>query len=99
MGGSSSVYFSRVDRMTFPFDSGTGSAVGNMTQSKVYIGGCNSSQYGYCLGGYLGSPVTSLVDRITFPFDSGTGSVVGNISRSLAYTVGVDGTDFVTLFV
>ena len=95
-GGDNGGYLSKVDRITFPFDSGTASIVGNLSANKGYSAGCNSSNYGYNMGGggYL-----SKVDRLTFPFDSGTASIVGNLSTSKYYSAGCDTTDFTNLFV
>ena len=80
--GTSYDKFSIIDRITFPFDSGTASHVGNLSGSRYYIGGCNSSNYGYNMGGYDETNPYSIIDRITFPFDSGTASHVGNLSGS-----------------
>lgn len=47
------------------------------------MGGCNSSQYGYSMGGYATSPTySSLISRILFPFDSGTASDIGSLSSA-----------------
>ena len=70
--------FSSVDRITFPFDSGTATHVGNLSESKYALASCNNSTYGYSMGGYW----YSTIDRITFPFDSGITSHVGNLSGS-----------------
>ena len=75
-----SVHFSIIDRITFPFDSGTSSHVGNLNGNRNTLSGCNGSNYGYSMGGYDGTNHHSTIDRITFPFDSGTVSHVGNLS-------------------
>ena len=72
MGGNDLGNYTTIDRIAFPFDSGTASHVGNLSGSRRYAVGCNSSDYGYSLGGLYGGNNTS-IDRITFPFDSGTG--------------------------
>jgi len=95
--------YSFIDRITFPFDSGTGSYVGNLSGTRSLNGGCNSTNYGYYMGGeyYNGSDnvYLSIIDRITFPFDSGTAAHVGNLSGNRDNIAGCDGTDFVTLFI
>ena len=45
MGGYTSVYFSTVERITFPFDSGTASIVGNLSASKRYVAGCDGTDF------------------------------------------------------
>ena len=90
---------STIDRITFPFDSGTASHVGNLSGSRNNSAGCNSSTHGYCMGEYGGGNRLSTIDRITFPFDSGTANHVGNLSVFRYNSVGCDGTDFVTLFI
>jgi len=80
MGGYGGSYLSTIDRITFPFDSGTATHVGNLSGIRYYAAGCNSSNYGYCMGGYDGSNYLSTIDRITFPFDSGTATYVGALS-------------------
>jgi len=85
MGGSDGNYTSTIDRITFPFDSGTAAHDGNLSGTRQLAAGCNSSNYGYCMGGH-DSGYTSTIDRITFPFDSGTAAHDGNLSgtRQLA---------------
>ena len=78
-GGYDGNYFSTIDRITFPFDSGTASHVGNLSGTRYIEMGCNSSNYGYICGGSNGNYL-STINRITFPFDSGTASHVGNLS-------------------
>lgn len=85
---ASPIYVSTIDRVTFPFDSGTASLVGNLNESKGNNAGCNSSNYGYVMGGYSTSLTLSSINRITFPFDSGTASAVGNIANSDANGTG-----------
>jgi len=99
MGGQ---YSSIIDRILFPFDSGTAIHVGNFyTALKERSSGCNSSFYGYNLGGgpYYSGTCFSDVGRITFPFDSGTATYVGNLTGTRGNLAGLDGTDFVSLFI
>jgi len=82
MGGyDGSNYVSTIDRITFPFNSGTASHVGNLSGEIRNSAGCNSSNYGYCMSGYS-SGYLSTIERITFPFNSGTASYVGNLSET-----------------
>jgi len=72
---SGSVEISSIDRITFPFSSGTASVVGNILGAKRGSAGCNSSQHGYSMGGYSDSTALitySYIERIAFPFNSGT---------------------------
>ena len=71
--------FSTITRFSFPFSSGTMEKVGNLSGSIVSNSGCNSSIYGYSIGGYVTSS-RSVMYRISFPFDSGTAPSNGNIS-------------------
>jgi len=73
---------SSIGRFEFPFDSGTGTHVGNLANSIGYNNGCNSTEFGYSCGGSFGDPypVQSFIFRFAFPFDSGTASSVGNLS-------------------
>lgn len=83
-------YLSSIERITFPFDSGTASVVGNMayTTMQNISSGCNSSEYGYTLGNRFASGAAtwqSYIERLTFPFSSGSASHVGNLSKSNGY--------------
>ena len=82
MGGyNCSSSLTTIDRIEFPFDSGTASHVGNLLEIFERMpAGCNSSNYGYCMGGFNGN-YFSTINRITFPFNSGTATHVGNLSR------------------
>jgi len=94
------ISFSTIDRITFPFDSGTATHVGDLTSIRTFMfAGCNSTNYGYSMGGYDESDQVSIIDRITFPFDSGVAVHIGNLSENRHGIAGCDGTDFVTLFV
>ena len=88
-----------IDRITFPFDSGIASHVGNLSGSRTNNSGYNSSNYGYCIAGLNGANYLSAIDRIEFPFDSGTASYVGNLSAGRKEAASCDQTDFVSLFV
>ena len=85
MGGDSTI-----DRITFPFDSGTATHVGNLSGSRHYAAGCNSSNYGYSMGGVS----LSTIDRITFPFDSGTATHVGNLSGTRQEVIGCNSSNY-----
>ena len=90
--------FSVIERITFPFDSGTSSVVGNLSESKIRNSACNSSDYGYSCGGENGETEAvfcfSTVDRFTFPFDSGTTSHVGNLSGSNDFPSGCNSSNY-----
>jgi len=88
---------SYIQRITFPFNSGTGTLNGNLNVTIAGPGGCNSSEHGFCVGG--GPAYFNYIQRITFPHDSGTASNVGNLQVSRYQVCGIDGTDFVSMFV
>jgi hypothetical protein len=71
---------SNVERITFPFDSGTASNTGTLTQAEYYGMGFNSSVYGYHKA-Y--TPITTTITRFTFPLDGGTLENVGNLTTSI----------------
>ncbi len=73
MGGYS---HSTIDKIKFPFDSGTSTVIGTLSEGKTYCSYCNSSIHGYCLGGVS----TSLIERIKFHFESGTSELTGTLS-------------------
>ena len=84
-GGSSfdsDTMFSIIDRFQFPFDSGTASKVGNLSESRGYLSANNCSTYGYVCGGDNGSSWFSIIDRFQFSFDSGIASHVDDLSES-----------------
>ncbi len=89
--------YSTIERISFPFNSGTSSHVGNISETRYYTASCNSSNYGYICGG-LGGLNYSNVERITFPFDSGTSTHIGSLSENRSIFVATDGTDFTMLF-
>ena len=45
MGGNNSVFLSTVDRLTFPFNSGTASIVGNLSASKYGSACCDGTDF------------------------------------------------------
>ena len=106
------IFYSIIDRFTFPFDSGTATHVGNLTRSTNHISACASSTHSYVCGGYYYSGSAyflSAVDRFAFPFDSGTAEYVGDLSAARNATSscassthgyvcgGYDGSDFTTI--
>ena len=97
-GGASSTQQSSIEKILFPFDSGTASIVGNLNNIVTQGCGVNSTLYGYSIGGYSTSSYITTIDRILFPFNSGTASSVGNLSYSKSGPVGIDGVDFVSQF-
>jgi len=90
-GGSNNL--STIDRIIFPFDSGTAIHVGNLSSVRRENGGCNSSNYGYAMGGNI-SDYLSIIDRITFPFDSGTATHVGNLSSAKTWVIGCNSSNY-----
>ncbi len=84
---SNNTNFSTIDRITFPFDSGTATHIGNLTGTRGNSSNCNSSNYGFINGGHEGTNILSNIERIVFPFDSGTASHVGNLSGTRSFHV------------
>ena len=82
-GGYNGSYLSTIQRMQFPFDSGTASIVGNLTYSLTTSSGCNSTQYGYICGGTYGTNV-SIIHRVSFPHNSGSASTTGTLNDYIA---------------
>ncbi len=71
---------SSISRITFPFDTGNSTHVGNLSHSAVDINACNSSIYGYIYTIGSNAERNSIIDRIIFPFDSGTSIKAGTVS-------------------
>ncbi len=69
------------ERINFAASDGGATMKGNLSYSRSSSGGCNSSEYGFCMGGQAAAEST-YIDRFAFPFDSGNASHVGNISAS-----------------
>ena len=89
-----------IERLTFPFNSGTTLVVGTLNNSVQLSMGVNSSNYGYNMGGHIDDGTNiSNVERIVFPFDSGTAFMVGNLTRSVYRGLGIDDTDFISMFI
>lgn len=79
----STIYSSSMERITFPFDSGSTLLLNNVRPNTSHLaGGTNSSQYGFVMGGTNGTIYSSNVDRIIFPWNSGAVTTVGNCSSS-----------------
>jgi len=98
MAGDDGAKTHAVERLTFPFDTGTASIVGNLSRSKHEMAGHNCSTYGYVMGG-IHTTLSSQIERIAFPFDSGTAIIVGLLGSAVYKNGYIDGTDFVTLFI
>jgi len=91
MGGNNTgVSYSSIDRILFPFDSGTASNVGSLNQNIINQASCNSTNYAFCLGGYGYTAADNLssIERFQFPLDSGSASIVGNLNNSARYKQG-----------
>jgi hypothetical protein len=97
-GGGASLNTSNMDRLIFPFSSGTASSVGNASGTKNESVGVNSTIYGFIAGGQQPGNL-STIDRFQFPFDSGVVQASGNLSGSRQVMTPVDNTDFVAMFV
>ena len=98
-GGLHQFTHSYIERIEFPFDSGTGVTVGTLTAENesgdtvgtFSCGTCNSSTHGYTLGGQA----LSSVSRITFPFDAtSTSTTLGNLSSSKSGVAGFNSGQF-----
>lgn len=79
----STAQHSHLDRMTFPFNSGTSSVVGNLSSSVGNVASCNSSLYGFLMGGATngGNYIKlSIIQRFTFPNNSGSAVTKGYLS-------------------
>lgn len=86
VGVSTDTFFSSIERITFPFSSGSASVVGNILGSRSHSSACNSSLYGYSIGGYSSDVnIYSYVERILFPFNSGTSSHNSLMARTGFY--------------
>ncbi len=89
-----------IDRITFPFDSGTSTQIGNLSAAISGGAGFNASHHGFHSGGNSSGRISS-IERFEFPFDSGISDTVGNItgtrtsadgcnSSQHGYTIGGD---------
>jgi len=81
-GGGFTTYFTGIQRIDFPFDTAVALQVGNIETSKnTYCTGCNSSEYGYIMGGHhnTSNSLTS-IRRFDFPFQSGIALIVGEMA-------------------
>ena len=81
---------SSIDRLLFPFDSGTSKLLGNLSQTQCAMSACNSSSSAYIFGGGVllaSTPqLNSSIERFIFPFDSGTATHTGNLTGSKGLT-------------
>ena len=79
-GGGFTTYFTGIQRVDFPFSSAVALQVGNLQTSKNnYSSGCNSSNYGYVMGGHE----LSSIRRFDFPFQSGIAEVAGDMTDKM----------------
>lgn len=86
------VLYSEVERLKFPFDSGTTNIMGNLSYSGLGIGALNSSNYGFGCGGCitLAYATSSFINRLDFANDAGNMINVGNLSTSDFYKSGIN---------
>jgi len=97
--GGGSTQISTVYRITFPFDSGNATGVSSISVAKQ-TSGCNSTLYGYIMGGESAASKVSTIESLLFPFEPATSSTVeGNLSDEITQGTSIDGVDFVTMFV
>lgn len=84
--GNASGNLSSIDKLQFPFNSGTTTVVNNLTTSRHHSAGCNSSQHGFFIGGFpTGSIPTSIIDRMSFYNDSATMTIPCVLSQALGF--------------
>ena len=88
-GYDGSNHHSTIDRFTFPFDSGTATHVGDLSETMLESCSCASSKHGYVCGGCCS---LSIISRFEFPFDSGLTSNVGNLSGSRRFAASTSST-------
>ena len=73
-----------IEKITFPFNSGTATVAGSTVQSRSKSGGFNSSKHGYTAAGWRseggGINYFSFIERITFPWSSGIATFTGYAS-------------------
>ena len=87
-----------VYKLTFPWTSGTASTYANLANSRENGAACNSTIYGYVMGGTISGNALKTMERFEFAADTSISSR-GELSSSRRANVGLDGTDFVGMFV
>ena len=98
-GDSAGSYLYDIERLTFPFASGTATLISYMSVSRALSACLNSTQHGFMIGGVAVSNYIIGVDRLIFSFDSTNAVVTGALAETTYSSCGIDGTDFVTLFI
>lgn len=99
---SDSVSNSRIERVSFPYNTGNMAVVGNLSVSKTQSATCNTTGFGYSMVGLnnvSGGAYYSSIDMIQFPFDSGVSIGIGNLAYLFSPMACPDNTDFVAMFV
>jgi len=106
-GGYSEDRGETVSKFDFSQPNGNSTVISDVKISDIarsQVSGCNSTIYGYAIGGHYNLQVFfQKIDRVLFPFD-GSGTVdsvriCGNLSGTNHNSgVSCDGTDFVTMF-
>ncbi len=81
-GYTGSINVSNIERMTFPFNSGTAEKISNLLSKTTEAAGFNSSTHGYICGNGAGSVYTSTIQRFEFPFNSGVTTHQSNLTVS-----------------
>ena len=80
LGGTTGVFSSLVQRITYAADTATASVCGPLSVIQAFLGSVFNTTYGWAAGGYNGVPeITSTVQRITYATDTATASVRGPI--------------------
>ena len=101
--GTDTSTVSTVSYFAFPFDSGTSIAGGSLASTRHLHASCNSTSYGYVMGGLSsGSSISTAIlkiERFAFPFLAGSASEVGEIGAKRFLTAATDNVDFKTMFV
>lgn len=83
-GLSTPTQYSIVNRIQYPYDSGTASSYSNTNTSRAASCTFNSTVYGYNAGGnnIYSSTYLSIIDRILYPFVGTAASTTGNLSST-----------------
>jgi len=80
MGGSA--FTENIEKLNFPFENALTYVISTLNSSKKQGGGCNSTTYGYSMGG-TNEQLLSAIEKLNFSFDTLGTQLSGNLSEQV----------------
>ena len=79
------LYTNDIEKINFPFDDSLSYKISTLETSKKNGSACNSSTFGYFMGGVNSLSKSSIIERLNFCFDTASTQASGNLTIPLSF--------------